>query len=170
MTPDVVVLSRAGEASLPRPSVKALRVRYAVRFVVQHDRPSGPRAAALLSGARVLAATNVALPVLDDALLDRLPDLRHVVLYATGYEHLDIAGLDRRGITVSTLPDYATNAVAEHALALLFASAARVHLSNDKSVGRAPQDVSLRGVEITNRALAIIGLGGCPRGGPAYPP
>ena len=159
MTPDVVVLSRAGEASLPRPSVKALRVRYAVRFVVQHDRPSGPRAAALLSGARVLAATNVALPVLDDALLDRLPDLRHVVLYATGYEHLDIAGLDRRGITVSTLPDYATNAVAEHALALLFASAARVHLSNDKSVGRAPQDVSLRGVEITNRTLAIIGLG-----------
>ncbi len=155
----IVVLSRAGEASLPPASVKALRVRHGVRFLQRHDAPTGEEAAELLAGATVLASTNATLPVLDDALLDRLPCLRHVVLYATGYEHLDIEGLAGRGITVTTLPEYATNAVAEHALALIFASATRIHLANDKARGRAPHHVSLRGVEISNRTLAIIGMG-----------
>ena len=155
----IVILSRAGEASLPVAAVNALRVEHEVAFVQRTDAPCAAEALAVLRGARVLASTNVTLPALDADLLDRLPDLRHVVLYATGFEHLDIEGLAARGITVTTLPEYATNAVAEHALALLFAGATRLHLAHDKAAGRAPHDVSLRGVEITSRTLAIIGLG-----------
>ncbi|GAA1780486.1 2-hydroxyacid dehydrogenase [Nostocoides veronense] len=155
----VVVLSRAGRASLPEAVLGALEVRHTVRFAQRHTAPERHEAASLLRDAEVLASTNVTLPVLDDGLLDQLPGLRHIVLYATGYEHLDLAGLAERGITVSTLPEYATNAVAEHALALLFASATRLHLAHDKAAGRAPFEVSLRGVEITSRTLAIIGLG-----------
>lgn len=155
----IVILSRAGEASLPVAAVNALRVQHEVAFVQRTDAPCAAQAVELLRGARVLASTNVTLPALDPDLLDRLPHLRHVVLYATGFEHLDIDGLAARGITVTTLPEYATNAVAEHALALLFAGATRLHLAHDKAAGRAPHDVSLRGVEITSRTLAIIGLG-----------
>lgn len=156
---DVVVISRAGQDSLPPPAVKALQLGYDVRFIQRAQAPSRAEAELLLGGARVLASTNVTLPVLDDDLLDRLPRLEHIVLYATGYDHLDIDALAARGITVTTLPEYATNAVAEHALALLFACATRLPLAHDRARGTAPAEVSLRGVEITKRTLAIIGLG-----------
>lgn len=159
MSTKVVIISRAGEASLPTASTKALRVRHDVAFAQRHTAPSREDAIALLRGAHVLATTNVTLPALDAELLDALPDLRHIVLYATGYEHLDLAALAARGIGVTTLPEYATNAVAEHALGLIFASATRVHLANEKARGRVRADVSLRGVEITSRTLAVIGVG-----------
>lgn len=155
----VVVISRAGEASMPPTVRHALAVQHDVTFVRRQAAPSATEAARLLRDADVLASTNVTLPRLDGALLDALPRLRHVVLYATGYEHIDVAELDARGITLSTLPDYATNAVAEHALALLLSSAARVHLANDRARGQVPAGVSLRGVEITSRTVAVIGLG-----------
>lgn len=156
----VVVISRAGAASLPAAAVKAIRVRHEVVFVRRQGAPSEDEAARLLTGADVLAATNVTLPRLTAPLLDRLPALRHVVLYATGFEHLDVGLLDRRGITVTTLPEYATNAVAEHALALIFACGTRLHLANDRARGLAAPQVSLRGVEVTSRTLAIVGVGG----------
>ncbi len=155
----IVVLSRAGEASLPAASVKAIRVRHDLRFVRRQMRPCEADAARLLTDADILASTNVTLPHLSERLLDRLPSLRHVVLYATGHEHLDADRLDARGIALSTLPHYATNAVAEHALALIFACATRLHLANDRARGHAPADVSLRGVELTSRTLAVIGVG-----------
>lgn len=155
----VVVISRTGEASMPPTVRHALAVQHDVTFVRRQAAPSATEAARLLRDADVLASTNVTLPRLDGAVLDALPRLRHVVLYATGYEHIDVAELDARGVTLSTLPDYATNAVAEHALALLLSSAARVHLANDRARGQVPAEVSLRGVEITSRTVAVIGLG-----------
>ncbi len=155
----IVVLSRAGQDSLPAAAVKALQVQHDVRFVQCTFAPGADEAAELLADADVLASTNVTLPVLDAALLERLPRLRQVVLYATGYEHLDLSALTAAGVTVTTLPEYATNAVAEHALGLIFASATRVHLANDKARGRTPYEVSLRGVEVTKRTLAIVGTG-----------
>lgn len=155
----VVVISRAGRASLPTAASDAIAVRHEIVFAQRHNAPDSREAVRLLRGAHVLASTNVTLPRLSTGVLDHLPDLRHVVLYATGYEHIDLPGLAGRGIGVTTLPEYATNAVAEHALALLFASATRVHLANDKARGLAPAEVSLRGVELTSRTLAVIGVG-----------
>jgi len=155
----VVVISRAGTASLPAHAIEGLRRRHTVEFVQRQSAPNRTTAVELLRGATVLAATNVTLPRLTPDLLDDLPELRHVVLYATGYEHIDVTALADRGVTLSTLPEYATNAVAEHALGLIFASATRIHLANDRARGRVAADVSLRGVEITSRTLAVIGLG-----------
>lgn len=155
----IVVISRAGAASVPGDLAEEAGRHGEVVFVRRDRAPSREDAVGLLRVARVLACTNVTLPYLDPGLLDRLPDLRHVVLYATGHEHIDVSALARRGISLSTLPDYATNAVAEHALGLIFACATRVHLANDRSRGLAAADVSLRGVEITGRTLAVVGMG-----------
>jgi lactate dehydrogenase-like 2-hydroxyacid dehydrogenase len=72
---------------------------------------------------------------------------------------VDVDLLSRRDVTLSVLPDYATGAVAEHALAMLMSLAARVHLANDRSRGLADSETSLRGVELGGRTLAILGLG-----------
>jgi phosphoglycerate dehydrogenase-like enzyme len=81
------------------------------------------------------------------------------VLYATGHDHVDTALLARRGVGLAVLPDYATVAVAEHTVALMLALSTRLHLANDRCRGRAPADVSLRGVELAGRTLGIVGLG-----------
>lgn len=155
----VVVLSRAGERSLPAELIQQVQERAVIDFVVRHHAPGPEESVHLLRGATVLATTNVTLPVLDEGLLRRLPDLRRVVLYATGHEHVDEELLARHGVTLVTLPAYATPAVAEHALGLMLTLATRAHLANDRSRGWAAPDVSLRGIELGGRTLGIIGVG-----------
>ncbi len=121
--------------------------------------PDRTRAIALLRDADIIGATNLCLPVIDAALLDELPQLRGIVLYATGYDHIDVSLLRERGVGLSVLPDYATVAVAEHCIAMLMALATRLHLAHDRSRGLAPAVTSLRGLELTGRTLGIIGVG-----------
>lgn len=156
---DVVVLSRAGTRSVPAAVAARIEEHANLEFVTRKDAPDGREAADLLRAARVLATTNVTLPRLDADLLRACPRLRRIVLYATGYEHLDLDLLDEHGVTLSVLPEYATTAVAEHALGLLLGLATRVHLANDRSRGLVPAATSLRGVELGGRTLGIIGVG-----------
>lgn len=76
-----------------------------------------------------------------------------MVLYATGYDHLDLALLRDRGIKVSVLPECATVALAERCRAKILALATSVHLAQDRSRGSVPLTVSLRGVELVSRTL-----------------
>jgi phosphoglycerate dehydrogenase-like enzyme len=155
----VAVLSRAGRDSLADADRVHLSDRAQVRFVRRTAPPAPEQAVRLLRGVDILVATNQCLPVLDDALLAACPRLRHVVLYATGHDHVDQALLARHGVRLRTLPDYATVAVAEHALGLILALSARIPLAHDRSRGAVPPDTSLRGVELADRTLGIIGTG-----------
>lgn len=157
--PLVVVLCRRGRASLEPEQWAALDAVAEVR-VIQRDVAPGPHeAAVLLAEADLLGTTNLCLPRLDAALLSRLPRLRGVVLYATGYDLVDVPLLERAGVGLSVLPEYATRSVAEHGLALLLGLATRLHLAHDRCRGVAPAGVSLRGVELCGRTLGVVGVG-----------
>ncbi|MFL1378657.1 2-hydroxyacid dehydrogenase [Nocardiopsis protaetiae] len=157
--PRLVVLSRAGRDTLP-PRHRTELEDLAHTTLVRADRaPDHTTAVRLLADADLLGSTNLCLPRIDAALLDALPNLRGIVLYATGYDHLDIDLLRSRGVGLSVLPDYATTAVAEHGLAMLLALATRLHLAHDRSRVLASPDASLRGVELTGRTLGVVGLG-----------
>jgi len=52
------------------------------------------------------------------AQLARFPKLRAVVRMGVGYDRVDRAECARRGITVANIPDYGTEEVADHAMAL----------------------------------------------------
>lgn len=71
-----------------------------------------PRAA----GADVVVVNKAAL---DAATIERLPRLRFVAVTATGVNVVDLAAARRRGIPVSNVPEYGTDSVAQHAIALL---------------------------------------------------
>ena len=157
--PNVVVLSRRGRASL-HPEQWAAVDAVADVLVIQRDGPPGPdEAAVLLAEADLLGTTNLCLPRLDAELLSRLPRLRGVVLYATGYDLLDVPLLEQAGVGLSVLPEYATRSVAEHGLALLLGLATRLHLAHDRSRGMTTAGVSLRGVELGGRTLGVVGVG-----------
>lgn len=157
--PTVAVFSRAGRDTIAPEVARQLRRRAELRFHRCDGPPPADVSHSLLGDVDVLASTNLCLPALDEELVTASPRLRHVVLYATGYDHLDMALLRRHGIRLHTLPDYATRAVAEHAVAMIMALASRLSLANDRSRGRAPREVSLRGCELGGRTLGVIGMG-----------
>lgn len=155
----VALLSRRGARTLTWDDRERLARVAAVRYHQLEHAPSRVEAAALLAGVDILAVTNACLPTLDAVLLDALPELRAVVLYATGYDHVDVELLASREVGLCVLPDYATTAVAEHAIAMLLSMATRLHLAHDRSRGIAPIDASLRGVELAGRTMGVVGVG-----------
>jgi phosphoglycerate dehydrogenase-like enzyme len=155
----VTVLSRQGRSSLAREDVARLDGLADVRYHALEQAPGRAEAIMLLRGTQILATTNRCLPEFDATLLAALPDLRAVVLYATGYDHVDVELLAGHGVGLSVLPDYATDAVAEHAIALLLSLATRLHLAHDRSRGLVRAGTSLRGIELAGRTMGVLGVG-----------
>ena len=85
------------------------------------------------------------------------PELKHVAVWGTGTDNVDLVAARRLGIAVTNTPRTATDAVAEHALALLLALAKKV-----------PElDVRVRGGEwprgmltqVGGKTIGIVGTG-----------
>ena len=54
-----------------------------------------------------------------EELLAQLPALRVVGTATVGFDHIDVEAAEARGVAVVSVPDYCTQEVADHALALL---------------------------------------------------
>ena len=52
-------------------------------------------------------------------ILDRLPDLRMIAMFATGYNNIDVPACQSHGVALADIRGYGTESVAEHALGLL---------------------------------------------------
>ena len=92
-------------------------------------------------------------------IIARCADLRHIVFLGTGPQsYMDIEALRGRGVTVHAIKGYGDTAVAEHAVALMFACTrdlARMDRDIRSGIWRPREGVQLRG-----KKLGIIGLGG----------
>lgn len=66
-------------------------------------------------------------------ILAELPALKYIGVLATGYNVVDIAAARERKITVTNIPAYGTESVAQHAIALLLALTNQVAIHNDAS-------------------------------------
>ncbi|MDF3073322.1 MAG: D-glycerate dehydrogenase [Alphaproteobacteria bacterium] len=99
----------------------------------------------------------------DADLIHRLPaSIRIIATFSVGYEHIDIAAAEQRGILVTNTPDVLTDATAEIALLLLLAAARRAHegaamLRQDQWTGWTP--TQLMGIGLTGKRLGIVGMG-----------
>jgi D-3-phosphoglycerate dehydrogenase / 2-oxoglutarate reductase len=92
-------------------------------------------------------------------LVDKCDALKHVVFLGTGAaSYMNIAELAGRGIKVHTIRNYGDTAVAEHAIALMFA-ACRDIAAMDREV-RAGTWVPHGGLQLLGKTLGVIGLGG----------
>ncbi len=92
----------------------------------------------------------------------RCKSLRHIVFCGTGASsYMDVPALAKLGVTVHTYRGYGDTAVAEHTVALMFACARDVALSDRKIRGGVWEP--LEGVQLFGKTLGVIGLGGIGR-------
>jgi glyoxylate reductase len=99
---------------------------------------------------------------IDAELLDAAPKVRVVSNYAVGFDNVDVAACEARGVVVGTTGDVLTDATADLAMALLLAAARHlVDARDDARAGRwrtwEPQGYV--GLELRGARLAIVGAG-----------
>lgn len=103
--------------------------------------------------------------VLSADILEKLPKLRYISTLATGYNVIDTEYARKKGITVSNIPAYSTDGVAQLVFALILELTNHVALHND-SVKKGDWCKSEHFcywktpiTEIANKTLGIIGFG-----------
>jgi D-3-phosphoglycerate dehydrogenase len=92
--------------------------------------------------------------------MNAAPNLELVAFVGIGAGNfVDVDAAVDRGITVCNTPGYADNTVAEHALAMMLATARNLHrLDRDLREGRWNQ--SIPGLELRGKTLGLVGFGG----------
>lgn len=97
---------------------------------------------------------------IDAELLDQLPGLRAIGRYGVGVDTIDVPAATQRGIAVCSVPDYGTEAVSDHAIALTLAVA--------RGIGRLDRGIRAGSADLVpikplhyigGRTLGVVGLG-----------
>ena len=92
-------------------------------------------------------------------ILKQCERLKLICLACSGYNRVDLDTCDDLGIIVTNIPSYATEAVAEHALALLLALMKKIR-EGDKHVRRGRFNrKELRLLQLNGKIFGIIGTG-----------
>lgn len=103
--------------------------------------------------------------VIDQAVIEQLPKLKYIGVFATGYNVVDLAAAKKAGITVTNIPAYSTASVAQMVFSHLlnFAQNVAVHAQSvaegewakslDFTYWKSPQ------TELAGKTLGIIGFG-----------
>ncbi len=125
---------------------------------LQHDVPAEdiPR---LLAGRDTVLDDHTALPI---DIVRRCPGLRDVIFLGTGARsYMNPEELGALGVTVHTIRGYGDTAVAEHAIALMWA-AARGLAGMDREI-RSGGWPRTEGMQLTGKTLGLLGFGGIAR-------
>lgn len=100
---------------------------------------------------------------LDAAAINALPASVKVIATASvGYDHIDIAAAQARGIAVTNTPDVLTEATAEIAI-LLMLGAARGASTAERMLRQGEwkswSPIGMLGIEVSGKRMAILGMG-----------
>jgi phosphoglycerate dehydrogenase-like enzyme len=95
-----------------------------------------------------------------EGLLAKLPDLRLISLWATGTDYVNIEEAQAAGITVSNVPGYAANAVAELVFGLVLSVARKISSAHhDVKTTGAYHWQKYQGQELNGKTIGILGTG-----------
>ena len=157
MTGTVVVTSRSFSSGRVDLVARLEEAGFTVlRGSTTHDleamRPALGDAVAWIAGTAPVTAAHLA----------AAPALRVVARYGVGVDAVDVAAADHAGVVVTNTPGANSEAVAEHAVALLFAVMRGVP-AGDRRVRRDDWSVS-RGRQLAGSVAGVVGFGRIGRG------
>ena len=108
------------------------------------------------------AAVTLLTDRVDDSFLDAGPNLKIVANVAVGYNNIDVAACERRGVIVSNTPAVLTDATADLAMSLLLMVTRRLAEGDRLIRSQQPWQwgmFMMLGAGIQGRQLGIVGMG-----------
>lgn len=98
--------------------------------------------------------------VVDAKVIESFPNLRFISTRSTGFDHIDLVACKARNITVSTVPSYGENTVAEFAFALLLSLSRKIYQAFDqvRETGSFSFE-KLQGFDLMGKTLGVVGTG-----------
>jgi D-lactate dehydrogenase len=125
--------------------------------LVLSDQPLRAENAARFADAEIVSTFIYS--ALNPAVLERLPALKLVATRSTGFDHVDVAYCAEHGVTVSNVPTYGENTVAEHVFALLLALSHRLPEAMERAQRGHFSPQGLQGFDLARKTLGVIGTG-----------
>lgn len=130
--------------------------------VSYHGKPAPEALPEVIGDSEVLLCSKIAVT---PELLDACPNLKYIGVMATGYNNIDLAACRERGVTVTNIPDYSSDAVAQMTMTFLLtfatsfgeytASTARGDWTRSELFCYYPYPLS----ELGGKTLGLIGMG-----------
>lgn len=109
-----------------------------------------------IKDAEVITANYIDIPA---EIIDAVPKLRYIIAPAVGYEWIDVAHAQKKGITVLNCPGFNSQAVAEHAVTLMLAVCRHLVEAAQSLQDGEWQNHSYEGVEVFGKKMVLIGHG-----------
>lgn len=92
-------------------------------------------------------------------VLDQFQDLKLIATRSTGYDHIALDCCEGQDITISNVPEYGDNTVAEHVFGLLLALSHNLVEAVDRTRRGDFSLQGLRGFDLRGKTLGVIGTG-----------
>ena len=127
-----------------------------------YERTPADQVVARAGEAEIILTNKTPLPA---DLLAQLPRLRFIAVLATGYNVVDVAAAGRRGIPVANVPEYGSDSVAQHTIALLLELTNHVALhdaavkAGEWSTARDFSFWAASLTELAGKTMGVVGLG-----------
>ncbi|UJR19746.1 hypothetical protein I4U23_022879 [Adineta vaga] len=118
--------------------------------------------ASYISNPLVIAIITTRVPITSDIVQCISPSCRVVTRLGVGFDLLNVKACLQRNIIACYVPDYGTNEVADHAVALLFAAHRRLSLFHRSIVEQKLWNLEITGTNIQSLYtlnLGVIGMG-----------
>ncbi len=97
---------------------------------------------------------------IDASILTNFPNVKLITTRSTGFDHIDLAACQAKGITVSYVPGYGDNTVAEYAFGLLLNLTRRIYWAIDQIKETESFSLEhLEGVDLKGKIMGIVGTG-----------
>lgn len=154
----IIYVTRQLDESIVAP----LRTNHEVIQCDIHNITGTPIEEALQYGDRVVALWTALSDQVTSEVMDALPNLKVVANMAVGYNNIDIAAANERGITVTNTPGVLSDTTADLAFGLLM-STARMLPQAEKSLRAGEwstwEPFGYAGMDIHGASIGIIGMG-----------
>jgi D-lactate dehydrogenase len=97
---------------------------------------------------------------LTSTMIDSMPNLKHIALRSTGFDHVAVAHAREKGVVVSYVPHYGSQTVAEHTFALILTLSRKINAMYELMRVSGELDVALHeGFDLCGKTIGIIGTG-----------
>jgi len=93
-------------------------------------------------------------------VIHAFPNLKLIVARSTGYDHIDLKEAAKRKISVTYVPDYGENTVAEFTFALILALSRKILKAHEqiRKTGSFSQE-NLQGFDLKGKTIGVVGTG-----------